>query len=215
MNKPLTNLRKAPAQQRAAATFDAILDAAAHILRDGGVRALSTNKIAARAGVSIGSLYQYFPNKQSIARALIERHIARVERGRPAVLDDPGAPATAVMRAAVDWHFESNRMDPRLATALRELAAAVLPTDERERLVTLRRQRVGRTVTRLVGDATPERRERSVFLVDVCLGFIAQETMRHHPTWLNSADFRDEVTALLVASCGGQSGVGLVGVRVS
>lgn len=204
MDKPLTDLRKAPAQERATATFDAILDAAAHILRDGGAGALSTNRIAARAGVSIGSLYQYFPNKQAIARALIERHVKRIEDARPGVLDDPDASADVVMRAAVDWHFDMHRMDATLAAALRELAAAVLPAEELERLAVLRRARVERTVTRLVGEATAERRERAVFLVDLCLGAVAQETMRRHPDWLASSAFRDEVATMLAASCGGR-----------
>ena len=55
-------LRKSPAQSRSRATVEAILDAAAHILVTQGFAAASTNRIAEKAGVSIGSLYQYFPN---------------------------------------------------------------------------------------------------------------------------------------------------------
>jgi AcrR family transcriptional regulator len=197
MDKPLTELRKAPAQERAAATFDAILDGAAHILREGGASALSTNKIAARAGVSIGSLYQYFPNKQAIARALIERHIKRAEDARPPVLDDPRASAAVVMRAAVDWHFDMHRMDAKLAHALRELALALLPAEEQQRLARLREERVARTVVRLMGDASQARRERAAFLMDVCLHAVAENTMRRRPNWLTSDAFRNEVAALL------------------
>lgn len=67
------NPRKKPAQTRAALTVDAILEGAADILERHGFDGYTTNEIAARAGVSIGSLYQYFPNKDAVTIALIER----------------------------------------------------------------------------------------------------------------------------------------------
>src|ERR1700733_3072385 len=67
------NARKTPAQKRSVATVAAILEAAARILETRGLDAYSTNAVAARAGVSIGSLYQYFPSKDAITRALISR----------------------------------------------------------------------------------------------------------------------------------------------
>ena len=71
----MTRLRKRPRQQRACATWHAILDAAAQLFSEHGYAATSTNKVAERAGVSIGSLYQYFPNKDALLLALAERHI--------------------------------------------------------------------------------------------------------------------------------------------
>jgi AcrR family transcriptional regulator len=65
--------RKTPAQARSAETVAAILEAAARILEDKGFRGYNTNDVAARAGVSIGSLYQYFPNKDAITKALLRR----------------------------------------------------------------------------------------------------------------------------------------------
>jgi len=72
--KPTEMKRKTPRQARARTTVDAILFAAAHILKTQGEPGLTTNRIAEVAGVSIGSLYQYFPNKQEIVHALRERH---------------------------------------------------------------------------------------------------------------------------------------------
>lgn len=68
--------RKRPTQKRAQATVDAILRATAHILRTGGWDACNTNAVAKRAGVSIGSLYQYFPSKEALVAALAEQHAA-------------------------------------------------------------------------------------------------------------------------------------------
>lgn len=69
------NPRKRPAQLRAAFTVNAILEGAANILECQGFEGYTTNEIAARAGVSIGSLYQYFPNKDAVTIALIEREV--------------------------------------------------------------------------------------------------------------------------------------------
>lgn len=68
--------RKLPKQARSGATVEAILEAAAQIFERHGYAAGTTNRIAARAGVSIGSLYQYFPNKDAILLALVHRHLA-------------------------------------------------------------------------------------------------------------------------------------------
>jgi AcrR family transcriptional regulator len=67
------NPRKQPRQQRAEATVSAIVEAAACILETHGIEGYTTNAIAERAGASIGSLYQYFPNKTALTRALIAR----------------------------------------------------------------------------------------------------------------------------------------------
>jgi AcrR family transcriptional regulator len=69
--------RKAPVQARARATVSAILDATAQLLVEEGYHKLSTNRIAERAGVSIGSLYQYFPNKEAIVGGLVEQFAER------------------------------------------------------------------------------------------------------------------------------------------
>src|ERR1700723_4725649 len=63
--------RKAPGQARSQETVDVILEASARILESEGLRGFNTNAVAAKAGVSVGSLYQYFPNKDAILLALI------------------------------------------------------------------------------------------------------------------------------------------------
>jgi AcrR family transcriptional regulator len=68
--------RKTATQTRAAKTVEAIVEAAARILETAGLEGYTTNAVAERAGVSIGSLYQYFPNKDAITLALIAREAA-------------------------------------------------------------------------------------------------------------------------------------------
>jgi AcrR family transcriptional regulator len=74
------NMRKIPSQDRSRFTIEAILDATAQLLDAGPFSGVTTNHIAQRAGVSIGTLYQYFPNKSAVLTALADRgRQARVE----------------------------------------------------------------------------------------------------------------------------------------
>lgn len=73
------SVRRVPSQQRAQVTVESMLDAAIKLLKRGGVSSITTNRIAETAGVSIGSVYQYFPNKRAIFIALHERHICQVD----------------------------------------------------------------------------------------------------------------------------------------
>lgn len=79
MAKPkqaIVNKRRIPHQARAAETVSAILEGAAQVLEAGGLAAFTTNAVAERAGVSIGTLYQYFADKNALLRTLAEREMA-------------------------------------------------------------------------------------------------------------------------------------------
>lgn len=72
--------RKQPVQERSRITVDLILTAAAQVFETYGYAAGTTNRMAERAGVSIGTLYQYFPGKEALAIALLEKHINDTEK---------------------------------------------------------------------------------------------------------------------------------------
>ncbi|NNM62515.1 MAG: TetR/AcrR family transcriptional regulator [Steroidobacteraceae bacterium] len=72
--------RKKPRQSRSTDTVGTILDATAQVFHVEGDDAFNTNRIAERAGISIGSLYQYFPNKLAILRAYVERERDRTQQ---------------------------------------------------------------------------------------------------------------------------------------
>jgi AcrR family transcriptional regulator len=98
-------MRKQPQQMRSRATIEAILQAAAHILGERGWAGLTTNAVADEAGVSIGSLYQYFPHKLALVEAVRRRHF-----------DD----VLAVLRAAADEHLpRSCRIEALVAGMIR------------------------------------------------------------------------------------------------
>ncbi len=85
---PVSTMRKEPRQARSRATIDAILDAAARILGERGWAGLTTNAAAEVAGLSIGSLYQYFPNKLALVEAVRRRHLNEVLAVLYAAADD-------------------------------------------------------------------------------------------------------------------------------
>ncbi len=108
--------RKAPSQPRSARTVETILEGAAHILERQGLEAYTTNAIAARAGVSIGSLYQYFPTKDAVTVALIERESAELVADALAALG-AGAGARA-LRDLIEIAVQHQLRRPVLAKLL-------------------------------------------------------------------------------------------------
>jgi AcrR family transcriptional regulator len=114
------NPRKTPRQARALATQEAIVEAAAHIIAGGGLAAFNTNVVAERAGVSIGSLYQYFPNKDALMVALIKRGLGRqLDTFGAAVNAVPdNADLTAVVRSLIQAAMQHHRDNSLLATAI-------------------------------------------------------------------------------------------------
>jgi AcrR family transcriptional regulator len=187
-------LRKQPRQRRARATFDAVVEAAARILAEEGAPRLTTNRIAERAGVSIGSLYQYFPDRAAIVRALCERELARAEALRPAILDDPAAPVAERASAAVAWHLAVHAADPMLGRALRQVVARVLPRAERERLLAVRAERVARSFGASL--AARRRSDQVAFVLDACLEAVCDALVDRRPEWLTDPGLHDELVRL-------------------
>jgi AcrR family transcriptional regulator len=72
------NPRKKPQQRRSRVTIDSIFEATIQVLLANGLEAITTVQIAERAGVSVGSLYQYFPNKNALLAAVVQRHVGEV-----------------------------------------------------------------------------------------------------------------------------------------
>ena len=119
--KPLTKPRKHASQERSRATVDALVEATARILVREGFDKASTNRIAEVAGVSVGSLYQYFPGKEALVVAVIDRHnqdIMRVVRG--ALAEIASQPVEKGVRRLVAAAVEAHRIDPKLHRVLAE-----------------------------------------------------------------------------------------------
>jgi len=119
--RPLTNPRKLASHERSRATVDALIAATARILVREGFDRASTNRIADLAGVSIGSLYQYFPSKESLVAAVIDRHNQQLMRVvRSALAEVATLPLEEAVRKLVAIAIEAHRIDPKLHRVLAE-----------------------------------------------------------------------------------------------
>jgi AcrR family transcriptional regulator len=119
--KPALNPRKHASQDRSRSTVDALVEATARILVKKGYENASTNRIAAEAGVSIGSLYQYFPSKEALVASVIERHKSEMMAMlRTAMLKVNDWPVAKGLRELVAVTIEAHRVDPQLHRVLVE-----------------------------------------------------------------------------------------------
>ncbi|MEU8187417.1 TetR/AcrR family transcriptional regulator [Micromonospora carbonacea] len=116
--------RRTPRQVRAELTRKRILAAAAHIFAEHGYAAGTTNRIAEHARVSIGSLYQYFPNKDAILAALLVQHIDRGVWTQADQLDLSAGSLKALVRALVRDAIDHHHDDPQLLRIMVEEAPA-------------------------------------------------------------------------------------------
>lgn len=115
--------RKSPQQARSRVTIDAIFEAALQVLLLDGGRQLTTTRVAERAGVSVGTLYQYFQNKQVLLYAVLERHIDRIVcTVEKTCQDSHGLPIEAMARALADAYVGAKMTDIEEAQALYRLS---------------------------------------------------------------------------------------------
>lgn len=138
-------LVRKPKQDRARHTVATLLEAAARVLVERGWDGFNTNAVAARAGVSIGSLYEYFPNKQALVDAVANEHLARGQAMLEQSQADDRPPMTLeqLVHALVQGFVKIHRDDPDLHRAL----SGTVPLSSR---VTARaRQLLAATVTRV------------------------------------------------------------------
>jgi len=106
--------RKLPRQARAEVTLDAIFEATVQVLLTEGHRRLTTTRVAQRAGVSVGTMYQYFPHKQALIYALNERYLdALAARLEATCLSRHGEPVHRMVEALIDtyWRVKTERAD--------------------------------------------------------------------------------------------------------
>ena len=118
--------RKIPVQARAAVTVEAIFEATIQVLLSHGPERLTTTRVAQRAGVSVGTLYQYFPNKQSLLFAVLEDHLDKVaaavelacERAR-------GKRLSEMVQHVVEKFVDAKMQRTDISTALYRVSAEV------------------------------------------------------------------------------------------
>lgn len=189
--------RKQPRQVRAELTRQRILTAAAHVFGEHGYAAGTTNRIAERAGISIGSLYQYFPNKDAILAELLVRHLddgmAIAERVQRELL--PG-PIDETFRVFVRGAIESHLGEPRLLRMLREQAPQ---TNELLEKVELMKRTLVAYMRELL-DGHPEVRvadtETAARLIVTTVELVIHQLVADHEP-MDTGKLEDELVAML------------------
>ncbi|MGM4980003.1 MULTISPECIES: TetR/AcrR family transcriptional regulator [Rhizobium] len=109
-----TTFRKRPQQERSIQRVDAILAVAARLIAEKGVSAVKMTELATVAGIPIGSIYQYFPDKAAIVRALLERHANLIQQkvGEAFAAVRSLDHAVELVCGMIDWYYREFRGDP-------------------------------------------------------------------------------------------------------
>jgi len=118
--------RKSPVQARSAASVGAILEATVQVLLQVGKERLTTTRVALRAGVSVGTLYQYFPNKSAILKAACKRHLDEVAEAVERVCHEQKGHSLEQMATALMTTFlEAKMRDVKTSVALHAVSSDV------------------------------------------------------------------------------------------
>ena len=118
--------RKSPVQARSTASVDAILKATVQVLLKVGKEKLTTTRVAARAGVSVGTLYQYFPNKSALLRAAMRLHMEEILAEIDKVcVAQRGQPVEQMVEALAVAFLAAKMRDPKKSRALYAVSSDV------------------------------------------------------------------------------------------
>jgi AcrR family transcriptional regulator len=118
--------RKSPVQARSAATVDAILEATIQVLLSVGKERLTTTRVALRADVSVGTLYQYFPNKSALLQATLKRHLAEVTEAVELVCkEQKGRTLRQMATTLITAFLQAKMRDAKTSVALYSVSSDV------------------------------------------------------------------------------------------
>ena len=118
--------RKSPVQARSAITVDSILEATIQVLLSMGKERLTTTRVAFRAGVSVGTLYQYFPNKRALLQAALKRHLDEVTNAVEQVCrEQKGNPLEQMATAVITAFLNAKMRDAKTSVALYAVSSDV------------------------------------------------------------------------------------------
>ena len=194
-----SRLRREPTQRRSRQTVEAVLDAVLRILKREGLQAVTTNHIAEVAGVSIGSVYQYFPDKQAIFSALHQRHVQEIDRlVESTLVRHANASLEDLVGALMEALIEAHAMDPEL----HELLTTQVPhrthgsQDFATRLRGIFRLAIASKDTHLKsrGDI-----EKVVFVVANMVDALSHAVVLHRPAGLAMRELKDEGVGAVMA----------------
>lgn len=198
--------RKEPSQDRSRATVDTIIDAAARILVKDGYDAFTTNRVAEKAGVSIGSLYQYFPNKEALLSELMRRHTEELEKGVEEMVERAkSAPLADVVRAAIDHNVRLHLVNPALHRKLSDEVPSLGPLDWEAAFAERTIKRVRQVLEACRDEIVVEDLDLAVYILTHTVEALIHNSVTERPDDLKSGKLTDEVTRMLLSYLTGKT----------
>jgi AcrR family transcriptional regulator len=197
--RPRTVPRKSAKQERSVATVNAILAATARVLVREGYDRANTNRIAETAGVSIGSLYQYFPSKEALVAALIDQHAEEmIEVMGKTFAMAAGQPPRIAAEIMVRSLILAHRVDPKLHKVLMEQVPRVGRLSRMSNVTTR-----GTALVRAYFEANGCLLRKvdvdvAAFVVVNSVEALTHAAVVDHPEYLESDTLIDEMTELVV-----------------
>jgi AcrR family transcriptional regulator len=191
--------RKSPVQARSAATIDALHVAAIQVLTREGLGRCTTTRIAERAGMSVGSLYQYYPNRDALLAAVLEQHLDRITRAvERACSAQRGQPVSRMATALVTAFLAEKLRDSRESKAL----YAVAEQRGGARFVARMYARTVTAVAAMLGDAADARFGDPTLTATIALGAMVgpiRTLLEGHAPAGYEACLKDQLIVLLTA----------------
>lgn len=187
-------LRKQAVQERSKHTTEAIHQATLQVLLRDGYSSLTTTRVAARAGVAVGTLYQYFPDKRSLVVSLKVRYFARMLEAFGGALAGPPAPTLdALFRASIGALLRVKQDNRELTLALRtpmtELGGADFSRDMHQNVVAHLKPAIERVLGREVD-------ERKIVLLVAAVQGAIEFAVFESPDWLGEPWFLDDLVRM-------------------
>ena len=191
--------RKVPRQARATVTLEAIFEATIQVLLAEGLHRLTTTRVTERAGVSVGTMYQYFPHKQALLYALNERYLDIVaERVEKACIERHGASTAEMVEALVNAYWEAKTERSDVTRALYRSAVEL----DNEALIEAFSKRVDAATSAMFASASDavggDRRLFNTTLLAVIFGTVRNVFERNLPAAVQ-ADMRGQLVRMCVS----------------
>jgi AcrR family transcriptional regulator len=190
--------RKAPKQRRSRATVDAILTATAQVLVERGYDKATTNVIAKRAGVSIGSLYQYFPNKEALVTALCQRHSEHVcEQISTRLATTHDLPLPLALRGLIKLLLAHHAEEPELHRVLIEQVPRLSGFEQLAMVNCLLVETITADLQRRRETLRPRNLELAAFILVHSVQAVTHAAVLERPEALDDEALADEIVDLV------------------
>jgi AcrR family transcriptional regulator len=198
-SKVLLEPRKSPVQARSASSVAALLEATIQVLLRVGKEQLTTTRVALRAGVSVGTLYQYFPNKSALLRAALKRHLLEVTEAVEFVCrEQQGQTLRNMVTALITAFLQAKMRDAKTSVALYSVSSDV----DGAKIVQQTGARVNEAIVRMLATSREPLATDPQLVASMLQGMMAGVSRRMLESGAPEKDMDDLRRELIVAACG-------------